>query len=107
MNFVPDTNLVSITIFTPKPADFGAFLDVQLENLPRLGQLAESLGAQFYAARDGNRAILVSHFRDGAHLEGFQRTEAFLAHRDRLRPMLESAETSLYNLVYVRDPQPA
>lgn len=107
MNFIPDANLVSITIFTTKPAHFGAFLDVQLENLPRLGQLSESLGAQFYAARDGHRAILVSHFRDEAQLEGFQRTDAFLAHRDRLRPMLEGTETSLYNLVYVREPQPA
>ena len=102
-----DANLVSITIFTPEPEHFGAFLDLQLESLPRLGQLAESLGAQFYAARDGRRAILVSHFRDEAHLAGFQQTEAFLAHRDRLRPMLQGAETSLYNLVYERVPQPA
>ena len=102
-----DSNLVSITIFMPEPERFGAFLDVQLESLPRLGQLSESLGAQFYAGRDGHRAILVSHFRDEAHLAEFQQTEAFLAHRDRLRPMLQGAETSLYQLVYERDPQPA
>lgn len=107
MTFASDATLVSITIFTPKPEQFGAFLNVQLENLPRLGQLAGSLGAQFYAARDGHRAILVSHFRDEEHLGGFQRTEAFLEHRDHLRPMLENAETSLYNLVYVREPQAA
>jgi len=107
MTFVTEGNLVSITIFTPKPEHFGSFLDIQRENLPRLGQLAGSLGAQFYAARDGHRAILVSHFRDEEHLGAFQRSEAFLAHRESLRPMLESAETSLYNLVYVREPQPA
>jgi len=107
MPFATDANLVSITIFTPEPEHFGAFLDVQLESLPRLGQLAGSLGAQFYAAKDGRRAILVSQFRDEEHLGEFQRTEAFLAHRDRLRPMLQGAETGLYHLVYERDPQPA
>jgi len=102
-----DANLISITIFTPKPEHFSAFLDVQRENLPRLGQLSQSLAAQFYVARDGRRAILISHFRDEAHLGEFQRSEAFRAHRDQLRPMLEDAESGFYDLVYVRELQPA
>ena len=102
-----DANLISITIFTPKPEHFGAFLDIQLENLPRLGQLSQSLAAQFYVDKDGRRAILVSHFRDETHLGAFQQTEAFIEHRDRLRPMLDDAESGLYNQVYTREPQPA
>jgi len=107
MQAADDANLISITIFTPKPEHFGAFLDLQTENLPRLGHLSQSLAAQFYVAKDGRRAILVSHFRDEAHLGAFQKTDAFLEHRDRLRPMLETAESGLYNLVYAREPQPA
>ena len=102
-----DANLINITIFTPKPENFSAFLDTHLEGLPRLGQLSQSLAAQFYVARDGRRAILISHFRDEAHLTEFQQSEALHAHRERLRPMLEDAESGLYNLVYVREPQPA
>jgi len=107
MQPVADANLISITIFTPKPEHFGAFLDLQLQNLPRLGELSQSLAAQFYVARDGRRAILVSHFRDEAHLGEFQQTAEFLGHREHLRPMLETAESGLYNLVYAREPEPA
>ena len=71
------------------------------------GALSGSLAAQFYIARDERRAILVSQFRAQEHLGGFQQTEAFLAHRERLRPMLDGAQSSLYTLAYAREPQPA
>ena len=102
-----DANLISITIFTPKPEHFGAFLDAQLKSIPELGHLSQSIGAQFYVAQDGRRAILISQFADPAHLDTFQQSEAFLAHRSRLQPMLEGAESGFYNLVYSRESQPA
>ncbi len=107
MQSANDANLINITIFTPKPEHFSAFVDTHLEGLPGLGQLSQSLAAQFYVAKDGRRAILVSHFRDETHLGEFQQSEALQAHRSRLRPMLEDAESGLYDLVYVREPQPA
>jgi len=107
MQAADDTTLISITIFTAKAEYFDAFLETQLENLPSLGALSGSLAAQFYIARDERRAILVSQFRDQEHLGGFQQTEAFLAHRERLRPMLDGTQSSLYTLAYAREPQPA
>lgn len=101
-----EANLVSISIFTPKPEHFDAFVDTQIENLPRLGSLSRSLGAQFYVAKDGRRAILVSFFEDEAILRDFQQSAAFRAHRDELQALLESGDSGFYTLAYARDARP-
>jgi heme-degrading monooxygenase HmoA len=96
----PEANLVSISIFTPKPEHFDAFVTAQVENLPRLGSLSGSLGARFYAAKDGRHAILVSFFEKEVDQQQFQQTDAFQAHRQRLQPLLESNDSTFYTLVY-------
>lgn len=107
MSPVSETNLVSISIFTPKAQHFDAFVTAQVENLPRLGSLSGSRGAQFYVAKDGRHAILVSFFDDEAGLEAFKESDAFREHRDRLQALLESNDSGFYTLVYGRDVQPA
>lgn len=102
-----DANLISITLFTPKPEHFDTFVDIQLESLPRLGSMSRSRGAQFYVAKDGRRAILVSFFENETVLRDFQQSEDFRAHRDRLQTLIESAESGFYTLAYERTVQPA
>jgi heme-degrading monooxygenase HmoA len=98
-----DTDLISISIFTPKPAHFDAFVTAQMENLPRLGRLSGSRGARFYVAKDGRHAVLVSFFEDEAALQEFRQSNAFREHRDRLQSLLESSESGFYTLAYARD----
>jgi heme-degrading monooxygenase HmoA len=98
-------HLVSISIFTPKPEHFGAFVDAQIESLPRLGSLSGSLGAQFYVAKNERHAILVSFFESEAILHDFQESDAFRAHRDKLQALLESSDNGFYTLAYARGGQ--
>jgi heme-degrading monooxygenase HmoA len=100
-----ETNLISISIFTPKPAHSDAFVATQIENLPRLGDLSGSRGAQFYVAKDGRHAILVSFFDDEAALRDFRESDAFREHRDRLQGLLESSDSGFYTLAYSREPE--
>ncbi len=95
-----EANLVSISIFTPKPEHFDAFVTAQIENLPRLGGLSGSLGARFYVAKDARHAILVSFFEQEADLQLFQQTDAFQAYRQRLQPLLEGNDSTFYTLAY-------
>jgi Antibiotic biosynthesis monooxygenase len=107
MSFTPDAHLISITLFTPKPEHFDTFVDIQLESLPRLGSMSRSRGAQFYVAKDGRRAILVSFFENETVLRDFEQSEDFRAHRDRLQTLIESAESGFYTLAYERAAEPA
>ena len=102
-----EANLASISIFTPKPAHFDAFVATQVENLPRLGALSGSRGARFYVAKDGPHAILISLFEDEADLQKFKESDAFREHRDRLQALLESNDSGFYTLAYARDAPPA
>lgn len=107
MSSAIDANLISITLFTPKPEHFDTFVDAQLASLPALGSLSGSRGAQFYVAKDGRHALLVSFFPDEQLLRDFQQSDAFLAHRDRLQALLESADSGFYSLAYACDAPPA
>ena len=102
-----EANLVSISIFTPKPEHFDAFVATQVENLPRLGEVSRSRGARFYVAKDGPHAILVSFFEDEAGLQEFRESDAFRAHRERLQALLESNDSGFYTLAYAHDAPPA
>jgi heme-degrading monooxygenase HmoA len=107
MSPASETNLISISIFTPKPAHFDTFVATQIENLPRLGRLSGSRGAQFYVAKDGRHAILVSFFDDEVALRDFRESDAFREHRDRLQTLIESNENGFYTLAYSREVEPA
>jgi hypothetical protein len=107
MPFAADANLVSITVFTLKPEYLDTFVDIQLENLPRLGRLSGSRGAQFHVAKNGDRAILVSFFENEAVLRDFQQSDDFRAHRDRLQALLDGAESGFYTLAYECTAEPA
>lgn len=107
MSSVSEANLISISVFSPKPAHFDAFVATQIENLPRLGQLSGSRAAQFYVAKDGRHAILVSFFDDEATLRDFRESEAFREHRDQLQTLLESNDSGFYTLAYSRELEPA
>jgi heme-degrading monooxygenase HmoA len=98
-----EADLISISIFTPKPQHFDAFVAAQIENLPRLGSLSQSRGARFYVAKDGRHAVLVSFFEDEAAVQEFRHSDAFREHRDRLQSLLESSESGFYTLAYARD----
>jgi len=107
MSPAAQTNLVSISIFTPKPAHFDTFVTTQVENLPRLGRLSGSRGAQFYVAKDGRHAILVSFFDDEAAMRDFRDSDAFREHREALQGLLENADSGFYTLAYSREAEPA
>jgi quinol monooxygenase YgiN len=107
MSPATEANLISISIFTPEPKHFDAFVDAQLESLPRLGSLSGALGAQFFVAKDGRHAILVSLFESEAVLHDFQQSDAFRAHRAALQGLLESSDSGFHTLAYARDPVPA
>jgi heme-degrading monooxygenase HmoA len=106
MSQAVEADLVSISIFTPKPEHFETFVTHQIANLPRLGSLSGSRGARFYVAKEGRHAILVSFFEDENSLQEFRNSDAFQEHRDRLQDLLESTDSGFYTLAYARDAEP-
>ena len=95
-----ETALANISIFTPKPEHFDAFVAAQLKALPELGLVSRSLGARFYVAKDNRHAILISFFENEDGLREFAETDAFQDHRARLQPLLENNDSTFYTLAY-------
>jgi heme-degrading monooxygenase HmoA len=92
---------VSINVFTPKAGKLDEFLNIQVEGLPSLRKgFPASRGGRLYRAEDGSKAVLLSVFDDAEAAHQFSTSDAFLAHRAKLAPLLERAEPTRYELVY-------
>lgn len=90
-----------INVFTPQPGRIDEFLQMQTEALARFRGRVDGLrGSRLFRALDGRNAIQVSMFESREALERFTGSDAFASHRDRVMPLLEQADPSLYELVY-------
>jgi heme-degrading monooxygenase HmoA len=94
-------SVVVINVFTPKPDAMDAFLAVQTEALPRLRTMTTGArGSRLYLAEDRSRAVMVSDFDTAEDFKRFSESEAFVAHRTKILPYLESSQPGRYELVY-------
>lgn len=94
--------LVNIGIFTPKPGRIDDFIATQLEGRPRLGDIPGLNTSRLYRAEDGSRAIIIAGFDTPEAFENFQRSAAFQAEREKLKPLIDGMQPGFYRLVYDR-----
>lgn len=102
-----DTAIVQITIFTPHEGQLDAFVNRQLEGLPKFGDIPGSLGSKLYRSLDSRTVVMISRFETADHQARFSATDAFAAHRATILPLLETVSGGQYELIYERTPSPA
>jgi heme-degrading monooxygenase HmoA len=92
---------VSINVFTPKAGKLDEFLNIQVDGLPILRKgFPASRGGRLYRSEDGSKAVLLSVFDSAEAAHQFSTSDAFVAHRAKLSPLLERSEPTRYELVY-------
>jgi heme-degrading monooxygenase HmoA len=94
--------LVNIGIFTPKPGRTEDFVATQLEGRERLGDIQGLDTSRLYLAEDGSRAIIIAGFDTTEAFDNFQRSPAFQAEREKLKPLIDSVQPGFYRLIYDR-----
>lgn len=94
--------LVNIGIFTPKPGRIDDFIATQLEGRPRLGHIPGLLTSRLYRAEDESRVIIIAGFDTPDNFAAFQRSPAFQAEREKLKPLIDSIQPAFYRLIYDR-----
>ena len=94
-------SLVVINVFTPKPDAVEAFQALQVDALPRLGAMVQGgRGSRLYRADDRSKFVMVSVFDSVEDFKRFSENEAFVAHRNRVLPYLETSQPGRYELIY-------
>jgi heme-degrading monooxygenase HmoA len=99
-----DTHIVQITVFTPNEGQLDAFVNRQLEGLPKFGDIPGSLGSKLYRSLDSRTVVMISRFESAADQARFSATDAFGAHRATILPLLETVSGGQYELIYERAP---
>jgi heme-degrading monooxygenase HmoA len=94
--------LVNIGIFTPKPGRIDDFIATQLEGRPRLGHIPGLNTSRLYRAEDESRVIIIAGFDTPELFEAFQRSTAFQAEREKLKPLIDAMQPGFYRLIYDR-----
>lgn len=96
-----DAPFVVVNTFTPRLGAVEQFLAVQKAALPELTAHAEGWrGTRLYRAAGGTKVWMVSVFATPEDFERFEASATFAAHRERVRPLLESAEPARCDPVY-------
>jgi len=93
-----------VNLVTPVPGNLEEFIALQLRGLPRFGTIPGWQGTTLYRARNGRSAVILSLWDDEAAHGRFVTTDAFLAHREKLRSIVAHSAGSFYDLVYRRAP---
>jgi quinol monooxygenase YgiN len=97
-------SLFHLNIFTPHDGQMEAFMATQLDGLPRIGNIPGWTGSRLLRAEDDRNAVLIAGFESAAAHQAFMASEAFTAHRDRLKPLIAATAPAYYRLAYGRDP---
>jgi heme-degrading monooxygenase HmoA len=93
--------VVNISIITPKPEHFSAFVALQLAQHHRLRDQVEGLiGARLFRSRDDRDVVLVSLFESEEAARRFSGDDRFRQHLARIQPLLERAVPGVYELAY-------
>jgi heme-degrading monooxygenase HmoA len=99
-----DTHILQVTVFTPHEGELGEFIRRQLEGLPKFGDIPGWRGTKLYRSVDDKTAVLISRWDTVADQQRLGETELFAAHRATLLPLLETASSGSYELIYERAP---
>ena len=94
--------LIQMNVFKPKRGRAGDFVAMQLDRLPRFGDVQGLLASRMYRAIDDSQVILVSEWDHEPSVRRFVESADFQVHRSRVRLLLESANPNFYTLVYER-----
>lgn len=87
-----------LNVFTPKPGKLDELAELQMEEAQRLGPISATygwLGNEIYRGKE--KLMILTRFAEGA--TGFQETDAFKHHLERLHPMLEHVESNAVTLL--------
>lgn len=102
-----DTHILQVTVFTPHEGRLGEFIRRQLEGLPKFGDIPGWRGTRLYRSVDDRSAVLISRWDSVADQQRLGETDLFAAHRETLLPLLETASSGAYELIYEREPSGA
>lgn len=93
--------LVVVNVFTPKPGQLDAFMEVQRSGLQAFrGRIPGLRGGRLLRGHDDATAMLISMFESRQALEAWLGSPLFKAHVQKLSPLLESTAPRTYELVY-------
>jgi heme-degrading monooxygenase HmoA len=96
-----DKPVVNISIITPKPECFTAFMALQLAQHRSLrGQVDGLIGGRLFRSRQDRDVVLVTMFESEVAALRFSRDERFTDHMARIRPLLERAVPGVYEVAY-------
>ena len=87
---------VSISIITPKPEQFDAFMELQLAQFQRVrGQVQGLQGSRLFRSNDNRSVVLVSVFDTAEDALRFRQDPRLTDHLARVQPLIESATPGL------------
>lgn len=93
--------VVNISVITPKPECFAAFMALQLAQHHAVrGKVEGLIGGRLFRSREDRDVILVTMFESEAAARRFSRDERLISHLERVRPLLERAVPGVYDVAY-------
>jgi len=88
---------VSISIITPKPEQFDAFMELQLAQFQRVrGQVQGLQGSRLFRSNDNRSVVLVSVFETSRGRPALPAGSRLTDHLARAQPLIESATPGVY-----------
>lgn len=98
-----------VNVFRPVPGRLDDLLDLQLEETAALNPVSSRqgwLGNEVYRATDDSRPVVVTRFRDRAAQAAWAQSPDFVAHLERIRPLIASVELTPVTAVAAHAAEP-
>jgi heme-degrading monooxygenase HmoA len=93
--------VVNISVITPKPEHFEAFMALQLAQQRRTrGQVQGLLGGRLFRSLDNRSVVLVAIFETLEDSQAWRQDERLLSHLARVQPLAERAASGTYETAY-------
>lgn len=91
-----------INVFYPVPGKLDEFIDLQIAETKALtpeSSMVGWLGNEVYRAHDGSKAVIITRFSSEAAKQAWAASSAFVAHLERIRPLLDKINSTPVKLV--------
>jgi len=93
--------VINISVITPKPECFAAFMELQLAQHHAVrGKIEGLIGGRLFRSREDRDVVLVTMFESEEAALRFARDERLTSHLARVRPLLERAVPGAYDVAY-------
>src|ERR1700731_4498045 len=93
--------VVNVSVITPKPEHFEAFMALQLAQQQRTrGEVQGLIGGGLFKSLDNRSVVLVAVFATAEDSQRWREDPRLLAHVARVQPLTERAATGTYETLY-------